>query len=374
MKQGSSAYWIGLFMLVMSGVVFSATLVGSRVQLVSDGLPIMPFRAPGFRFTERSGQPFGSDELRGKIWIADFVFTYCAGPCPIMSRRMSDLQADLTELEDVKFVSFSVDPERDTPERLRLYADSFGAGPNWYFLTGDRTAIYDMCLQGFRLAVADQRKAAGEPLDDSMAAEPPPKRDASEYEHMILHSTKFVLVDGDGRIRGYYDGTDGERIDTLERAVHALARDTRLSPNIAILPAVNATLNASCTLLLLVAFAAIKLRNIRLHVTLMLAGCITSALFLAGYVTYHAFAGATRFTADGPIRYVYYVVLLTHVVLAAAIVPLVITTLYRALRRQFDRHRRIARITYPLWLYVSVTGVWIYWMLYHAYPPPGLAL
>ena len=114
--------------------------------------------------------------------------------------------------------------------------------------------------------------------------------------------------------------------------------------------------------------------NITLHITLMLAACVTSALFLAGYLTYHAFAGATRFAADGPIRYVYYTVLLTHVVLAAAIVPLVVTTLYRALRRQFDKHRRIARVTYPLWLYVSLTGVWIYWMLYYAYPPPGLSL
>ena len=160
--------------LVRSGVVCSATLVGSGVELVSDGLPIKHLRAPEFRFTERSGDPFGSDELRGKIWIADFVFTSCAGPCPIMSRRMSDLQSDLTELEDVKFVSFSVDPERDTPEVLRQYADSYGAGPNWYFLTGDRTALYDMCLPGLRLAVADQRTAAGPPLAESLAPEPPP--------------------------------------------------------------------------------------------------------------------------------------------------------------------------------------------------------
>jgi protein SCO1/2/putative membrane protein len=374
MKSGGSAYWIGLFIVVMSGVVFAATLVGSRVQLVSDGLAIKHLRSPEFRFTERSGEPFGSDELKGKVWIADFVFTRCGGPCPIMTRRMSDLQAELSELEAVHFVSFSVDPERDTPEVLRQYAETYGAGPRWWFLTGDRTEIYRTCEKGFLLAVVDQRRSASKPLDDTMASEPGPQRDDSDYEHVILHRTDFVLVDHLGRIRGYYDGTDAERMDDLERAVYALERDTRISSNIAILPAVNATLNASCTLLLIIAFAAIKLRNIKLHVTLMLAACVTSALFLAGYLTYHAFAGSTRFAADGPVRYVYYTVLLTHVVLAAAIVPLVVTTLYRAARRQFDRHRRIARVTYPLWLYVSITGVWIYWMLYHAYPPPGLTL
>ena len=373
MRQAASPYWIGLFMLVMSGVVVSAIWAGASVDIASDGLRIKHLQAPEFRFTERSGQPFGSDDLKGRVWIADFIFTHCAGPCPIMSRGMSDLQAALSGLKDVHFVSFSVDPERDTPEVLRQYAASYAAGPNWFFLTGDKAEIYGICKQGFLLSVVDQREREGEPLDDSLAAASRPAVVVREDEP-ILHSTKFVLVDHRGRIRGFYDGMDADRIADLERAVYALERDMRISANIAILPAINATLNGSCTLLLIVAFVAIKLRNIRLHVTLMLAGCVTSALFLTSYLTYHFFAGATRFAADGTIRYVYYAILLTHVVLAVTIVPLVVTTLYRAARRQFDKHRRIARITYPLWLYVSVTGVVIYWMLYHAYPPPGLTL
>ena len=93
MRQAASPYWIGLFMLVMSGVVVSAIWAGASVDIASDGLTIKHLQAPEFRFTERSGQPFGSDDLKGRVWIADFIFTYCAGPCPIMSRAMSDLQA-----------------------------------------------------------------------------------------------------------------------------------------------------------------------------------------------------------------------------------------------------------------------------------------
>lgn len=106
-----------------------------------------------------------------------------------------------------------------------------------------------------------------------------------------------------------------------------------------------------------------------LHRSLMLSALVTSILFLASYLYYHAHAGTTRFTATGMVRPVYFTILLTHTVLAIVIVPLVVVTLYRALRSDFLRHRRIARVTLPVWLYVSVTGIAVYLMLYQLFPP-----
>jgi putative membrane protein len=133
----------------------------------------------------------------------------------------------------------------------------------------------------------------------------------------------------------------------------------------AALPTVNALLNTTSACLLVAAYIAIRGGRRARHRTLMLAAVATSTLFLISYLVYHAHAGTTRFTGAPPVRIVYLAILATHTVLAAAIVPLVILTLGRALRGDFARHRRIARLTFPIWLYVSVTGVVIYLMLYH---------
>jgi uncharacterized membrane protein YozB (DUF420 family) len=130
------------------------------------------------------------------------------------------------------------------------------------------------------------------------------------------------------------------------------------------LPALNAGLNALATVLLLAGFAAIRRRNVPLHRRCMLAAFATSTLFLAGYLVHKFAAGDARFGGAGLVRNAYYTILASHVVLAAAIVPLATTTLVLALRNRLDRHRKLARLTLPLWLYVSVTGVLIWWMLY----------
>ena len=136
-----------------------------------------------------------------------------------------------------------------------------------------------------------------------------------------------------------------------------------------VLPTVNALLNGTSALLLVTGWLLIRRRRVRAHRNAMLAAVATSTLFLASYLTYHWFAGTTRFTHPGPIRTFYLSVLLTHTVLAAAVPVLVIITLWHAARSNFRTHRRIARWTLPIWLYVSVTGVVIYLMLYHLYPP-----
>jgi putative membrane protein len=131
------------------------------------------------------------------------------------------------------------------------------------------------------------------------------------------------------------------------------------------LPAVDATLNATSAVLLACGFFFIRRKNIRAHRACMLSAFATSVLFLACYLTYHYSHGVTGFPGHGLVRSFYLALLGSHTGLAIVIVPLVLTTLYRAWRRRFDQHRRIARWTLPLWLYVSVTGVAVYWMLYH---------
>jgi len=130
------------------------------------------------------------------------------------------------------------------------------------------------------------------------------------------------------------------------------------------LPALNATLNATSAVLLTIGWILIRRGHWRRHRAVMITAFCTSVLFLISYLTYHAHAGSKHFTGQGPIRAVYFTILITHTVLAAVIVPLVLVTLSRGLSRKFDRHRAIARWTLPLWMYVSVTGVVVYFMLY----------
>ena len=158
---------------------------------------------PGFQLTNQNGQPFGSPQLSGKIWIADFIYTTCPGPCPMISSRMSELQKPLQKT-DVHLVSFSVDPEKDTPEVLRGYADKLQAEPGrWDFLTGAKPAIYKLSHDGFKLAVSDGSDAQGIPV----------------------HSTRIVLVDRHGQIRGYYDATEPEAITKLLADTNHLLRE-----------------------------------------------------------------------------------------------------------------------------------------------------
>ena len=133
---------------------------------------------------------------------------------------------------------------------------------------------------------------------------------------------------------------------------------------IADLPAVNATLNSISALLLVTGWILIKRGHIAQHRAVMIAAVGTSVLFLVSYLVYHAQVGSVRFTKQGTIRTIYFTILLTHTVLAAAIVPMVLVTVSRGLSARYDAHRRIARWTLPLWIYVSITGVVVYVMLY----------
>ncbi len=137
---------------------------------------------------------------------------------------------------------------------------------------------------------------------------------------------------------------------------------------ISYLPHLNAILNATCALLLFSGYSFIRAGRVAAHRACQTAAVVVSIIFLVSYITYHYQHGTTRFAGVGLVRPIYFTILISHTMLAIAIVPLVGVTLYRALHADFVRHRRIARITLPLWLYVSITGVIVYLMLYHIYP------
>ena len=143
-----------------------------------------------------------------------------------------------------------------------------------------------------------------------------------------------------------------------------------MSDLISQLPHLNAVLNTTSAILLTIGYRFIRRGNIPAHRNCQVAAFVTSILFLTSYLTYHYFHGDTKFLGQGAVRPFYFTILITHVVLAIVILPLVLITLYRAARGDFLRHRRIARWTLPIWLYVSITGVVVYVMLYHLYPTP----
>ncbi|HPA16969.1 MAG TPA: SCO family protein [Verrucomicrobiae bacterium] len=162
--------------------------------------PLPPFALIGGDRSEVTGEG-----LRGKIWVADFIFTTCPGPCLMMTQRMAELQRRLGPADDVRLVSFTVEPENDTPEVLRTYGEKYGAVPGrWLFLTGERRAIYDLAEKGFKVATVDQGEGASGP------------------EGRFLHSTKMILVDREGFVRGYFDGVDTAAVGKVLAAIRAL--------------------------------------------------------------------------------------------------------------------------------------------------------
>jgi protein SCO1/2 len=161
---------------------------------------------PDFTLTERNGSSVDLAQLRGKIWIADFIYTTCTDTCPLQTAMMAKLQQEYAGKPDVQFVSFTVDPERDTPQVLSRYADKHQADPaRWYFLTGQRDRVIRLIQQGFHLAVA------------TAPAEP-------DQGGMIPHSPRFVLVDKESRIRGYYDSRELEAFVRLKNHIDVLVK------------------------------------------------------------------------------------------------------------------------------------------------------
>jgi protein SCO1/2 len=194
----------GLLIVVIVGIVGANlwSLLHKRVEAPKK--PASPLsglavhnRVPDFALTDQNGHPLTLSALQGKIWVADFIFTSCVAVCPLMTNKMAGLQDEFASV-DIYFVSFSVDPERDKPEVLSQYAARYGANPNrWFFLTGEKGAIYRLAQEGFNLAAGTQGTE-------------------------ILHSTRFVLIDRQGQIRGYYDSNENDALQQLRRDIRSL--------------------------------------------------------------------------------------------------------------------------------------------------------
>jgi protein SCO1/2 len=199
-RRVERAVWLGLGAII--AVVMLSGLWWMLARSPDGAGPPVISALPPFALTERSGRPISRDDLAGQPWVADFIFTRCSGMCPALSARMAELRRQLRERRlNARLVSFSVDPTHDTPEVLRTYASRFGADDDgWLFVTGRRDALYDLIGQGFRLSVAERSADA-----------------ADDGGELITHSDRFVLVDAEGRIRGYYHGMDADAVPALLR-------------------------------------------------------------------------------------------------------------------------------------------------------------
>lgn len=181
-----------LFMLTI--VLAGAQLYYSKTKASRSTVPSYG-SVPEFSMITESHQPFTKQNLIGKVSIADFIFTTCAGPCPLMSGQMQQFQSEMIRDERLQLISFSVDPVEDTPDVLKEYAGRFSAVQGrWFFLTGQATDMYTLSRTGFHLGVEADSNA-------------------------ILHSTKFVLIDANAVIRGYYDSEDEESLSKLRKDV-----------------------------------------------------------------------------------------------------------------------------------------------------------
>ena len=184
-----------VLVVAMLGVIGTGLLAKFR----PDPLPVY-YDAPAFALTDQDGKPFGRDDLRGKVWVADFIFTTCPGACPKMTMKMSGLQKAVPA-RDVHFVSFTVDPDRDTPEVLKRYGQGFDADPNrWHFLTGEKSKLFDTAA-GLKLTAAP----------------------AGQFGPEIVHAEKFLLIDGSGRVRGIYNSGDEQELKKLAADASLLA-------------------------------------------------------------------------------------------------------------------------------------------------------
>jgi protein SCO1/2 len=178
-------------------------------------------QVPAFVLTAQAGKPFDSSSLKGKIWLADFFFTACPGPCLTMNSRLQEVQESLRKADkEVRMVSFTINPEDDTPEVLRRYAERFHAATGqWFFLTGERAKIYNVARNGFMLAVQED-SAEAHAAANAKPPEPP----------QFTHSTKIALVDREGAVRGYYDSASPEIVQQILLDIGSLLRESARVP------------------------------------------------------------------------------------------------------------------------------------------------
>ena len=396
---------------------------------------------PEFEFPECLGGTVSRENMKGKRWLANFVFQRCVGPCPEMTRDISELHRRVAKSNpDFQFVTFSVDPVHDTAEVLQKYAEIFQADHRrWKFVTGDETKIHDFIRRGFTQYVqpnlGELRKPGFEVAHSNRAVLvneegipvgsfvmtipedvvrlrriiegkeefPKPGLGGLSFTNGENPVVPFTLVpvndgsqaDSDAAQDGHQtaqeqqdsDNPDASKSDegkseadqdflirskSSETPQAKNKRIDRLLPMwVAQMPSINAGLNSACIALLISGLVAIKLGNKTRHRNLMISSFVVSSAFLVCYLAYHqllfkyteyrgrAFDGSLVATR------IYFSILIPHVILAALVPILALRVFFLAFRERWPEHRRLARITFPIWLFVSITGVIIYGMLYH---------
>lgn len=182
-------YWIFFVFSALAVGGFVGALGFNEIQNARRQGPQVSIEKPlpPFSLTAHTGKTVDKISMIGKVWVADFIFTTCPGPCQQMSRRMKEIQDQLADVKNAELVSFTVNPGQDTPEVLARYGQKYGAGDKWIFLTGPKKAIYDLAQNGFQLSVVD---TGGE----------------GKLEDQFIHSTKLAVVDRAGNVRAYFDG------------------------------------------------------------------------------------------------------------------------------------------------------------------------
>lgn len=396
-------------MSINSLATLRVLIAGAMIGLLGNVLFAVEPAKPGpwdpqgiapFEFTDQFGKKITNDDLKGKPWIVGFVFTRCLGPCPAVSMEMKKVR----DLTGVKTVTVTVDPDFDTQEILARYAKNFIGlkedDPDpWLFLRGDKNKVYELIQKSFLLPVQEMKGADRKP----------------GWE--VLHSTEILLVNAENQVVAKFNAQKDEEVAKLRRilqekepfplppeGVKADPSDVLALPNggrliiqrdgnsdeedegeanepeeadqgseqpksappawALKLPAVNATLNGIAALLLISGYVLIKRGKRDAHRNAMLAAFAMSILFLTCYLIYHYYVPSKRFEGPIGLKLIYYPILISHVILAVFVPFMAGKTIFRAFKQNWVGHRRIARITYPIWIYVSVTGVIIYLMLY----------
>lgn len=194
------------FVVAMLLIAFAYSQFNGVVRSRSAGPKLEKYaQAPEFQFTDQDGKTVSKESLKGKIWVANFIFTRCAGPCPVMTSRMSalnqSLNQSLKDAKDVELITITVDPEFDTPEVLKKYSNRVGGTERWRFLTGPKDKIEETITKGFLQALA------------------------KEESGMPVHSTRFILVDREGWMRGFQDGNDPEVVQKLLMDIGEVLRE-----------------------------------------------------------------------------------------------------------------------------------------------------
>ena len=397
-------------------------------------------KLPDFEFEKVTGGTLSLNDLKGKRWVAAFVFSRCTETCPVISRAVMQVHDRVAEqAPDVHFVSISVDPGYDSAEIFGNYAETFTGGDfsRWTFLSPpSKQAMEDLIVRGFGVYVkenvgktrlpglevahsnrvvlvnedtipvatflgtkpGDMAKLSRILMGKDDFPEPGPPASESgltfstsdgsplnmSFEVKRVDEDGNEIADsesGDGGDTSAGESDDGEAASATESPDVSSSEITVKEHNAVIeqklpawakkLPTVNAMLNTIAAILLMAGLVAIKAENKTRHRNLMIAAFLTSVVFLVSYLTYHWALGkytgehGRRFSGTGISAVVYQLILWPHIILAA-VVPILATRVFmHAFAERWEAHKRLAKITFPIWMFVSVTGVVIYGMLYH---------